>query len=299
MCFAEHALQHTESNSGRLKCKVSDILGLPSEILQLILYHMDAQTFSIALLTCKAFWNAGRSKSVLLRHLGRMQGLREELESLGTNDLFLIFRHRAAVGLLSASVSADVTLHRVIKGASLLRAVTSHACGDYLASVDECGRILVYHLFQDGVVLDSTLLPRHPDFHHTLYDLTYIAFSASGDVMALYKQTAFYRHLGHRSHSPDGADLEGPKPLFTLFTFKRKLTALRRSSTTSWSQSMKILECHQDDQPVGLAMASDGTICVALKDPAWSEHGGIHLMMYGSDGHSQGRVDSGKSTLQF
>ncbi len=162
LCFTEHALRHTKSNSGRSKCEVFDILGLPSEILQLVLCHMDGQTFSIALLTCKAFWNAGRSKSVLLRHLGRMQGLREELDCLGTNDLFMIFRHRAAVGLLSAGVTADVTLHRASKGPSLLRAVTSHANGDSLASVDECGIILVYHLFQDGVVLDSTLLPRDP-----------------------------------------------------------------------------------------------------------------------------------------
>lgn len=293
----EHVSQPTKSNPGRSDGKLLAILGLPSEVLQLILYYMDPQTFSISLVACKAFWNAGRSKSVLLRHLSRMPGLRDGLEDLETNDLFLIFRHRAAVGLLSAGLSANVTLHRATKGSSLLRAVTSHICGDYLASIDKCGRILVYHLFQDDVVLNSVLLPNDPRFYLTDHDLKHIAFSTSGDLIALYMQKASVRYHLDSALPSDEADSEDSASIFTLFTFKRKLTALRRSRTTSWSQSMKILECHEADQPVGLAMDSAGTVCIAIKDPAWSVHGGIHLMMYGCDRHNTGRAPSGKSIV--
>lgn len=54
----------------------SPLLSLPPEILQNILYHMDAATCFVSLLSCTTIYEAAQTKRVLLRHLNRMPGLR-------------------------------------------------------------------------------------------------------------------------------------------------------------------------------------------------------------------------------
>ena len=83
----------------------SMLLGLPAEILQHVLYHMDTGAFFIILLSCKIIFGAAHSKSVLLHHLSRMPGLRLGLQDQGSLELLGIFRKRAARGFYGAGVS--------------------------------------------------------------------------------------------------------------------------------------------------------------------------------------------------
>ncbi|KAL8940102.1 MAG: hypothetical protein Q9211_002434 [Gyalolechia sp. 1 TL-2023] len=257
--------------------RVSNILGLPGEVLQAICYHMDVQTFAVALLTCKAFWSAGQSKPVLLRHLGAIPGWRKDLKDLTTHELFSLFRLRASADMHSAGVFADITIHKLIGGPSLAKAVISRNHGDYLVTVGRSGMILVYHLFQDGVELESRLKPKDSCFDLDHHELINIAFSTSGDIAALYKP----------------GTIKPASSYLSLFIFQRKLTGLRRGDTRTWYQERRDLEYIWDSQPTGLSVAADGTTCIAWTNPAWK--GSTMFMLYLRDGHRTYGFDSGPS----
>ena len=82
------------------------LLGLPAEILQHVLFHMDTGAFFIILLSCKIVFGAAHSKHVLLHHLSRMPGLRLGLQDQDSLALLGIFRKRAARGFYGAGVSS-------------------------------------------------------------------------------------------------------------------------------------------------------------------------------------------------
>ncbi|KAL9002574.1 MAG: hypothetical protein Q9188_004503 [Gyalolechia gomerana] len=271
-----HAAQPMAFSSTTFARRVSNILGLPGEVLQAICYYMDVHTFAVALLTCKAFWSAGQSKSVLLRHLGTIPGWRKELKSLTTHELFSLFRFRASTDLHSAGVFADITIHKLIGGSSLAKAVISRSHGDYLATVGRSGMILVYRLFQDGVELESRLRPRDSCFDLDGHYLINIAFATSGDIAALYKPET----------------TESASSYLSLFTFQRKLTGLRKDDARTWYQERRDLEYMWGSQPTGLSVAADGTTCIAWTNPAWK--GSTKFMVYVRDGHRTYGFDSGK-----
>lgn len=257
----------TTSSSTMLAKRLHNILSLPTEVLQNICYQMNAQTFAVALMTCKAFRSAGLSRSVLLRHLGTVLGWRKELKDLTADELFDLFGLRITTGLHSAGVFADITIHKLIGGSSLAKAVISCNNGDYLATVGRSGVILVYRLFRDGVELESRLWPKDSSFDPDSHELIKIAFSTSGDIAALYK--------------PESTDTVSSH--LPLFTFQRKLTGLRREETRIWNQERRDLEYEQNSQPTGLAMAPDRTVCVAWTNSDWK--GSTKFMLYIRDGH--------------
>lgn len=273
----EHVSNQPTSFSSTISAKrVYNILRLPGEVLQNICYHMDAQTFAVALITCKIFRNTGQSKPVFLRHHGTVSGWRKELKDLTTDELFSLFNMRISAGLHSAGVFADITIHKLIGASSLAKAVISRSHGDYLATVGRSGVILVYRLFQDGVELESRLWPKDSSFDLNSHDPIKLAFSTSGDIAALYM--------------PEITDIIGS--YLSLFTFQRKLTGLRRDEIRAWNQERRDLQYQWNSQPTGLSVAADGTICVAWTNPAWK--GSAKFMLYLRDGHKVYGFDSGK-----
>ena len=92
-------------DEGMLARERSHLLGLPPEILQHVLFHMDTGAFFTILFSCKIVFDAAYAKHVLLHHLGRMPGLRLGLRDLDSKALFALFRKRAAKGLYGAGVS--------------------------------------------------------------------------------------------------------------------------------------------------------------------------------------------------
>lgn len=98
----------------------SMLLGLPAEILQHVLFHMDTGAFFIILLSCKIINGAAHAKHVLLHHLNRMPGLRLGLNDIDTSALFDLFRKRAARSLMGAGVSRFVIVYLRAKVARFL-----------------------------------------------------------------------------------------------------------------------------------------------------------------------------------
>ena len=283
-----HGARSVVVNPARYTGSTLSILELPHEVLQTICYHLDVHTFSVFPLSCKAFRSAAQSRSVLLRQLSKTIGWRKELRNLSTDELYDLFRLRASIDLLNAGALADVTIHQTTDGSSLAKAAVCHVGGDYLASVDRSGTILIYQLFQNGVELESRVRPDDFTFNVNIHDLVSLTFSTSGAIAALYKQKA---DTITEPLKPGTHDTEEHTSV-TLFSFHRKLRALRKNERPKWCQERRDLACGWDDEPSGLSMAANGIVCIAWKNTAWS--GFSKLMLYHRDGHSKYGVDSGR-----
>lgn len=84
------------------------LLDLPAEILQLIFWHMEPETFYTSIFTCKQFARAAKIKRTIFRHLENLPGERGGLEDCSTTNLMKIFRERAADYLCGAGVFANI-----------------------------------------------------------------------------------------------------------------------------------------------------------------------------------------------
>ncbi|KAL8937778.1 MAG: hypothetical protein Q9216_004256 [Gyalolechia sp. 2 TL-2023] len=127
------------------------------------------------------------------------------------------------------------------------------------------GTILVYHLFRDGVELESRLRPSDSCFELDRHDFVDLAFSTSGEIAALYMPKF-----------TDPAD-----SYLSLFTFQRKLTGMRKDDARTWYQERRDLEYIRDSQPTGLSVAAEGTACVAWTNPAWKGSTKFMLAIFG------------------
>lgn len=88
------------------------LLRLPPELLRQIIFLLDPESFSVCLLTCRAFRNHALNSTKLLRvQLKRMPGRQDQIESLNysAESLLTIFSTRAAQHMHNGGVSlADV-----------------------------------------------------------------------------------------------------------------------------------------------------------------------------------------------
>ena len=137
----------------------SPLLSLPPEILQNILYHMDAPTCFVSLLSCTTIYEAAKTKRVLLRHLNRMPGLRLGLDSdLAALSLFESFRKRAAKSLCAAGVLANIS--KYVPNPDLTNITLSAISPGkpvLMATAHEHGEIHIYELSERYVRLKVAL----------------------------------------------------------------------------------------------------------------------------------------------
>lgn len=156
------------------------LLQMPREILQLICHHVEVDAFFVALQTCKAFAQAGRSRNLLLRQLGGIPGIRPGLEDLSTEVLLDEFLSRAKRNCVAAAVLADITLYSAFDGSSLARAVFSSTCREHqprMAAVDGSDTMLVYELRRNSVTLKLKLWPSDCDMSVQDYEIVKITFT--------------------------------------------------------------------------------------------------------------------------
>ena len=169
----------------------SPLLSLPSEILQNVLYHMDAATCFVSLLSCSTVFEAAQTKRVLLRHLNRMPGLRLGLDhELATLDLFEAFRRRASKSLCAAGVLANISKYIPSPDlTNISQSAISPGKPVLMATAYQYGEINIYELSERYVRLKVALQTETEldrEFNQEYYmEVLKMAFSRDKDLAVL------------------------------------------------------------------------------------------------------------------
>lgn len=148
-----------EGVDAQLRREQSPLLSLPPELLENILYHMDAATCFVSLISCKRIFEAAQTKRVLLRHLNRMPGLRLGLDhNLATLNLLESFRRRATKSLCAAGILANISRYAPNDDlTNITRSAISPGRPVLMATAHQYGEIRVYELSERYVRLKAEL----------------------------------------------------------------------------------------------------------------------------------------------
>ena len=169
----------------------SPLLSLPPELLQNILYHMDASTCFVSLLSCTTIFEATQSKRVLLRHLNRMPGLKLGLDSeLAALTLFESFRRRAAKQLTAAGILANVARYAPCDDITkITKSAFSPGKPVLMATAHSHGQVRIYELSERYLRLKAEL-QTDPGFDEELnrdyhMEILRLEFSPDKDLAVL------------------------------------------------------------------------------------------------------------------
>ena len=251
----------------------SALLKLPIEVFQTITWHMDVGTFFISLLTCKFFLAAAQSKPNLHRHISRLPGLKLGFDSITTPDLLLQFRRRAAESGCAAGVLSDLTLYAPASRIPLSNAVFSPTCPSQpgtvaqLATAHEGGAIQIYELRKHHVRHKAELQiePREDENGYRI-EILKMAFSPESQDLAVLYRSDKYTWSPYDIRKP--AEFFGiDDPIYRLVTFHRLHAKTKKYFYSSSQQETRDINDHNDDTPVGLALASNGKACISWKQP--------------------------------
>ena len=247
------------------------LLTLPLEVLHLIQRHMDQATFFISLLTCKYILNAASSRPLVLYHLRKIPGLSLGVDDLETNQLLFEFRRRLAASGLAAGVLANVQDFAGTPGSLMSRSAftphepTSPRCiQTTLAVTHRSGIIQLYELSTHHVRRREELHVRPEDGNHNRMDVLKMAFaSGSRDLAALCRQE------DDSGCPPRFADpnLHKKVTIYKLVVFHRLFAKHKGYYYSSIQQDTRDVAVGKGAVPVGLALASNGTACVAWNHP--------------------------------
>lgn len=279
----------------------SSLLGLPAEVIQMIMRHLDPAAFYVLSLTCTHLHSTAKiSRRNIAYHFDNLPGIRPPVptDQLNTKNLFFVFCQRVKDSFCAAGLLADTKLFipthhpsqpdllmsqtvrqpnvpaTKISGVegihrnSMSKAVFSlESAGPprVLARVDENENISIYALADERVTLIAQLRDMLPDALD-ISDLVVVkmAFSLNRDLAVLYKP---------RTHVKRTTELVSPfvkaiPPIVTmrLVTFKCEDVAGQGYSYSSSSQETRELDFVMADA-VGLAIAPNGNACISWDFP--------------------------------
>ncbi|EEP77740.1 predicted protein [Uncinocarpus reesii 1704] len=126
-----------------------ELLDLPAELLQLILLHCSTPSFLQLSRTCRTIYDLASScREVVFTHLRKTPGLQTSLDSLSTEELFLILKARTAEHLYGANFHSDLTNYIFKTGIIDNCASALREGKDPNAALVEKGgsRVLLYHI---------------------------------------------------------------------------------------------------------------------------------------------------------
>ncbi|KAL9124122.1 MAG: hypothetical protein Q9217_006518 [Psora testacea] len=254
---------------------LSPLLRLPLEILHIIQRQMDQATFFISLLTCRRFLTAAAFRPLVLHHLRRMPGLGLGLDNLEVDQLLSEFRKRAAASGHAARVLANLQEFEAASGSLMSKSVcTPHdptprrSEQTILAVPHRSGIIQLYDLTKHHVRKREELHIRPEDGNPGRIDVLKLAFaSGSRDLAVLCRQEDI------SGWAPQLRAMESRKTslIYKLLVFHRLYAKQKGYFYSSHEQETRDVVFPRDPVPVGLALASNGTACIAWKHPGMHE----------------------------
>ena len=246
------------------------LLELPPEVLQNVLWHMDAGTLLVCLFVGKSFMELAHSKHILLHQLRSLPGLTVGIEDLSTNDAFMLFRRRATRNLCGSSKLAQLTRYSAGQAKLNVRQCVFYA-GDpaCLAVAYRDRSVIRLYSFEEQGIKPKVDLHAHlfqgeePDGH---IELLKVAFSEARDVAGLYTYTP---HIGNGGPMVKKA-IAMSKDVLKLVVFRYVATPMEEDMDDdikepfySTRQETRDILVQQDTEPVGLAIGTSGLACIA------------------------------------
>ena len=236
-----------------------NLMTLPPEILQNILWHMEPGAYFTCLQTCKTLHTDTGIRKLLLHQISHLPGLRLGLDDLRTDELFQTFRSRAARSAVAADVFSDISQYDPISPASRMNKcalVHGPIKPPYLAVPIDHQRINVYWLGSKFVRLKAyDLKPRERKSKDL--EIVHMAFSEGKDLAVLYSTKPSSRQRSIFDGRPRS------KRKYKLVTFLYTKTSNRSSFyKNSMQETRDITPDHSDALPVGMALANNGTACI-------------------------------------
>lgn len=241
----------------------SAFLRLPNELLQIITKHMDAGTFFASLLTSKRLLEVALSRPLLFHHLNRIPGLTLGLTDLPTPDLLLFFRRRAAQSGCAAGALANITKYAHRPGMGIAQFIPSDPSqpgySSQLVTTQWDGVLQIYDLAEDHVRRRVELHIRpEGGCSSTRVEIIKVSFSPSSrDLAVLYRQ----REHSRNAYPPPKSEV------YRLVTFHRCFAKTLGYFYDSFLQETRDIEKPEDQEAVGLALASNGNACIVWKSP--------------------------------
>ena len=261
----------------------SALLCLPPEIFQLIMVHMDADTFYASLLTCKYWLKAAESRPIIWQHLQNLPGFTLGLDGLSDSELLLRFRKRAAQAGCAAGIFANTTKYRQTSQRSLSNAAFSAVnmcCREGLsaciATVHVGSIIHVYDLGKHHVRLKAELHIRPEDGDDSEIEILKISFAhASRDLAVLCCHLPRQRKANHRVNAFGHIST---KSIYKLVTFHYLWARTKGHFYDSHQQETRDIAVRSVEYPVGLTLAAEGHACIAWRDPSAKQSTNITLI---------------------
>nr|KMM68767.1 F-box domain-containing protein [Coccidioides posadasii RMSCC 3488] len=137
-----------------------ELLDLPPELLQLILFHCSTPSFLQLSSTCQTLYTIASScREVIKNHLKRTPGARTSLNDLKTEELFRVLKARTAEHLYGANFHSDLTNY-IFKCGIIDNCTSALREGEdpNAALVEKGGsRVLLYHIQSKEAKLRSIL----------------------------------------------------------------------------------------------------------------------------------------------
>ena len=236
-----------------------NLINLPPELLQTILWHMEPGACFTALQTCKTFHTNANLRKLLLHQISHLPGLRLGLDELQTEELSTTFRTRAARNAVAVNLFSDMSRYEPFgpeSDMSKCALVQGPVKPPYLAVPIDKQRINVYWLGSKFVRLKAEgLKPRERKSRDL--EIVHMAFSEGKDLAILYscKPSTRPRHVFDEKL--------GSKRKYKLVTFLYTKTSNRSSFyKNSMQETRNVTAEHYDSKPVGLALANNGTACI-------------------------------------
>ena len=273
-----------------------NLISLPPELIQTILWHMEPGAYFTSFQTCKTLQADTNIRKLVLHQISHLPGLRLGLDDLETPELFSTFRKRAARNAIAADVFADIAHYEPVDPASRMdkcAIVHGPVKPPYLAVPTDRHRVNVYWLGSKFVRLKAEgLKPRERKSRDL--EIVQMAFSEGKDLAVLYatKPSSRSRSLY------EGRSRTTRK--YKLVTFLYTKTSNRSSFyKNSMQETRDITADHADAVPVGLALANNGTACITWHRS--TEYTKTEVWLYGRhkeilDNTSHGRLATGITT---
>ena len=208
------------------------------------------------------------SRPLLLHHLNQLPGLTLGLKELPTPELLSIFRRHAVQSGCAAGALANVTKYTYRPTLSTAVFIPSDPSQPgnlaQLVTNQWDGVLEVYDLAEDHVRRKVELHVRpEGGCSSTRVEILKVCFSSSSrDLAVLYRQR---ENSQNADLLPETNESARHSEVYRLVTFHRCFAKTLGYFYDSFLQETRDIKAPEDQKPVGLALASNGTACITWR----------------------------------
>ena len=211
------------------------------------------------------------SRPLILYHLNQLPGLTLGLNHLPAPELLSVFRRHAVQSGCAAGALANVTKYTYRPTLSKAVFIPSDPSQpgnlSQLVTNQWDGVLQIYDLAEDHVRRKVELHIRpEGGCSSTRVDILKVCFSSSSrDLAVLYRQREHSQNADPLPELPERSESARHNEVYSLVTFHRCYAKTLGYFYDSFLQETRDIKAPEDQKPVGLALASNGTACITWR----------------------------------